>query len=514
MAKSSHRRTDHAEDRDVFRCVHAVDAIYHQEGLLPEHASNHLVSCLGPYWTDKDIAKKVGVSIGFDESERERSKEYRMHAVARLGELVVSLPAHLDVVHTIHRIIREHYAHESILDNGLDAVRDRYRLNSSSGQLQAVYEHRRSHAYCAAFFGYSGAGKTTAVESALRLLPWVVRHPQYGVMQVVRIKIDCPRSASLKDTLKLLLETYDDLLDTHYVEELSSRATLADYANKVHRVARRHHTGVIVLDEIQNALNAAAGADPLFDFFVNLTNLVGVPIVVCGTPRAERLFRTTLRLARRVSSQGVTVWRGIHDATDWNRLCDELSKYQWLTNSKPLSAAERKYLWSLTQGLPGVAIPLYQLSQYAAIASGRERLSCRLFKSVFDEKMRSLKPILRAIRSGRKVDMMRYDDILGDTLKEVVADMKAEAQHNLFYDALSRHDRIEVSIDAVSSLIVAGIPREIAEKMVDLVQKEFPSATRAELCHEVSLRYYSTRESLLKTKDARKDKEAEVETIA
>jgi hypothetical protein len=513
MGKLSKGQRNTEEDSDVLVCVEAVEAQYYQgDDMLPEHREMPLVSALGPYWKDRDIARALNVAIGFDESERSRSKEYRMHAIGRLGSFVLSLPAHLDVVHTIHRAVREHYARESIFDNGVDSVQARYSENMA-GELQAVYPHERSHATCAAFFGYSGAGKTTAVEAALRLLPKVIKHSQYGFLQVVRMKIDCPRSASLKDTLKLLLETYDDLLGTRYMEEIGEKANLADYANKVARVARRHYTGVIVLDEIQNALNAAASSDPLFDFFVNLTNLVRIPVVVCGTPRAERLFRQTLRLARRVSSQGVTVWSGIRDEEDWNRFCSELSRYQWLTNAKPLSAAERKYLWSLTQGLPGVAIPLYQLSQYAAIASGRERLSNRLFKSVFDEKMNALKPILRAIRSGRKIEMMRYDDILGDTLKEIVSDMKAEAQHNLYYDAVSRHDRMEVALDAVSSLIVGGIPREIADKMVDLVQKQYPNATRAELCHEVNLRYYSTKESLLKVQKAAHEAQPEVDEI-
>lgn len=149
-----------------------------------------------------------------------------------------------------------------------------------------------------------------------------------------------------------------------------------------------------------------------------------------------------------------------------------------------------------------MAVPLFQLAQYAAIASGEERLSARMFVRVFDEKMSSLKPIIRAIRSGKKVAMMKYDDVLGDTLKDVVAEMKTEMQHNLFYDESIRHDRLETSLDAVSSLMLIGIPRETASSMTALVQKHHPNASREQLIHEVCVKYYGTKSSALSRKSS------------
>ncbi|MEX3761423.1 ATP-binding protein [Paraburkholderia phenoliruptrix] len=480
----------------VKQCVEAVEAQYYEGDMLPEHARNPLVSALGPYWKIEDIVRELSVPIPCSTDERSRSKEYRMNAVARLEGLIVGLPSQVEVVSTVHLLIRQHYSQQSIHQNGIDGVKERYRI-SANGQLAAIYPHERSHAYCAGLFGISGSGKSTVLDSALRLLPKVIHHTRYGVMQVVRIKIDCPRSASLKDTLRLLLATYDDLLGTAYEEEVGSRATVADFANKVHRVARRHFTGLIVLDEIQNALHAAASHDPLFDFFVNFTNVVQVPVLVAGTPRAERLFRKTLRLARRASSGGVINWKGISNERDWDRFCKELSKNQWVSKAVPLSPAERKCLWELTQGLPGVAVPLFQLAQYAAIASGEERLSVRMLVRTFDEKMSSLKPIMRAIRSGKKATMMKYDDVLGDTLSDVVAEMKTEMQHSLFYDAAIQHDRLETGLDAVSSLMLVGIPRETASSMTALVQKHHPNASREELVNEVCIKYYGTKSSTL-----------------
>ncbi|CAD6560123.1 ATP-binding protein [Paraburkholderia sabiae] len=481
---------DEASNQPVRQCVEAVEACYYEgESLLPEYRSNPLISALGPVWDQKSILKALDVPVAFSECERTKTEEYRLHAIGRLSRLVVALPAHLDVVSTIQIIVRQHYIGSEIRDDYAKGLRNRYRA-SQDGQLSPVYPHRRSHAYCGGVFGLSGGGKSTALESALRLLPKVILHKQYGLSQVVWMKVDCPKSASLKDTLKLVILKFDDLLGTDYTGEVGLRATLADYANKLHCICERHHTGLIVIDEMQNALQAVAKNDPLFDFFVNLTNVVGIPVIVSGTPKAAQLFRKTLRSARRISSQGVTVWNGVRNEDDWERFCNQLQKYQWLADPVPLSESMRKYLYFLTQGLPGIAIPLFQLAQSAAIVSGAERLSRKIVRDVFDEKMASLRPMMTAVRSGNKARMVEYDDLLGDTLDDIVESMEAEARRHGYYEAAMEHDRNESAISAVSRLMLLGVPHEVASSLVCTVQREYPAASSQDLSNEAARRFY------------------------
>ncbi|CAE6872721.1 ATP-binding protein [Paraburkholderia domus] len=489
----------------VRQCVEAVEARYYSgDDLLPEYRSNPLISALGPVWDKRSILKAIDVPVAFAEGERKKSEEYRLHAIGRLARLVVAFPAHLDVVSTIQTIVRQHYVEDDIRDNGAQGIQDRYR-ESQDGLLSPIYPHQRSHAYCAGIFGLSGGGKTTALDSALRLFPKVIHHKDHGVNQVVRIKVDCPKSASLKDTLKLLILTFDDLLGTEYTSEVGKRATLADYANKLHRISRRHHTGLIVLDEMQNALHAVAKNDPLFDFFVNLTNVVGIPVIVSGTPKADHLFRKTLRSARRICSGGVTTWNRLSNEDDWKRFCNQLQKYQWLADSVPLSENLRKYFFLLTQGLPGIAIPLFQLAQYAAIYSGTERLSQKIIRDVFDEKMASLEPMMNAIRSGNKARMVAYDDLLGDTLDDIVESVEAEAKRYGYHDLAIEHDKNESAISAVSRLMLLGVPQELASSLVNTVQQEYPTASSQDLSNEAARRFYQKKAPAVSLKNGVKD---------
>lgn len=482
-----------AQPEHVKQCIGSVEARYYDgDDLLPEYRRNPLISALGPIWDKRAIFKALDVPIAFSEDERSRSEEYRMHAVGRLSRFVTALPAHLDVVSTLQIIVRQHYVGVDIGDDYVQGIKDRYRANQD-GELTPIYPHKRSHAYCVGIFGFSGGGKTTAIESGLRILPQVIHHKEYGLNQVVWIKVDCPKSASLKDTLKLLILEFDRLLGTDYTAEVGSRATLADYANKLHRISKRHQTGLIVIDEMQNALHAVAKNDPLFDFFVNLTNVVGIPVIVSGTPKASQLFRKTLRSARRISSQGVITWDGMRNKDDWRRFCDQLQRYQWLAKSAPLPDSLRQYYSFLTQGLPGIAIPLFQLAQYAAISSGAERLSKQIFRDVFDEKMASLTPMMSAIRSGNKSRMIAYDDLLGDTLNDIVESMEAQAKRHGFQDLAMEHDKNESAISAVSRLMLLGGPQELATSLVNDVQKQYPSASSQDLSNEAARRFYQKR---------------------
>ncbi|QCP49097.1 ATP-binding protein [Trinickia violacea] len=482
----------------VRQCRQAVEAEYYQGDLPQEYKENPLISALGPLWDSKSILRSLSVPVAYSDDERSRPEEYRLNTIGRLSRLFVPLPAHLEIVNIVQMIIRQHYVDQTVSDVGSRGACERYTC-AQDNKLIPIYPHKRSHAYCAGIFGLSGAGKTTALEGALRFLPKVIHHSRYGINQVVWIKIDCPRSASLKDTIKLLLLTFDELLGTECLDEIGTRATLADYANKLHRVARRHYTGLIILDEMQNALQAVVRNDPLFDFFVNFTNVVGIPVIVSGTPKAAGLFRKTLRSARRISSQGVITWNGMKDMRDWNRFCDQLEKYQWLANAAPLSRSIRQYLYALTQGLPGIAIPLYQLAQYNAIYTGVETLSRQILRDTFDERMDCLRPLLAAIRSGNKARMAQYEDLLGDTLKDIVASTESEARRHMYQQAAMEHDKAESAIDATSRLLLLGVAEDIASSLIDEVQKEFPSASTEDLSAEAARRYFrkhSQRESL------------------
>jgi hypothetical protein len=467
----------------------AKEASYYDGQILPEHRSNALISALGPYISDKEFAVRLASKIEFEEVERQYSAEYRMHAVARLQYIRVVRPPNIKFASDVHRLIRSHLMPYDIRDNGLDDFESLFEEGASDGVFDGSASSM-GHAYCTGIFGISGVGKTSAAMSALTMLPQVILHRKYGVAQVVWMRIDCPKTLSLKATLMAIVAEYDRLLGTRYTKEVPKGSTWEVYANKVARISRKHFTGMIVLDEIQFALDAARRTDPLLDFFVYFSNKLQLPLMMLGTPRAETLFAKTFYLARRCVSGGVTRWTRITAPRDWHAVCKKVWNYQWLRKLSPLNKKLERYLLNLTAGILGVFLPLFQLAQYRAIRLGgeHEKLDADLFYAVLHEEMSLIVPMLEAIRSGKADQMSKFDDILSECMTGIRKKLDDEAAQHQGYEELLASAKLEALSDAVSRLMEISVSQELAYSLVTSVQEAHPNATSKQLFQEAARR--------------------------
>ena len=100
--------------------------------------------------------------------------------------------------------------------------------------------------------------------------------------------------------MQKLFKAIDDLLGTRYLEKFG-------YLNRVTSTMLLHMTslasmygiGVLVIDEIQHLLHAKNDQEEMLNFFVTLSNTVGIPTVLIGTSKARELFKGNFRQARR-----------------------------------------------------------------------------------------------------------------------------------------------------------------------------------------------------------------------
>jgi AAA domain len=468
------------------RCV---EAIYCKNLKLPEYRENPLISALGPLLETNDLLPQLCNMIPFSSSERGWSQEERIHAMGRLSKLCLSRGCVGMLASQINLLIRQHYVDRDPRKSCTSTSKNYYKLNKE-GKIVALYEHSRSHSGCMGIFGISGVGKTTAVLTVLRFFPQIIRHKKLGIVQVVWIKVQCAKGALLKDTLLQLLETYDNLLATHYKQEMGRNPTIPELCNKVARVARRHHTGLIWIDEIQHAFRAAARHDPYLDFFTNFTNVVGVPILLTGTPTLQPSEKDSLRLERRMCSAGRWDWEPFSEA-EWEYVCNILEAFQWVKNPRPLSHARRRTLWNLSQGIGGILMPLYQLSQIASVRSGVEQLTCNLFKDVSKKLLAPVQPMIAAIRSGNRAVMRQYDDILSSTIEDLIRQAESETNAIIFRKQLESENASEARMIAVSRLIPLGLTQDVAFQYVTAVGKDAPLKSAEQLTHDALALFFT-----------------------
>ena len=136
----------------------------------------------------------------------------------------------------------------------------------------------------------SGIGKSLAVERILRLYPQVIHHSKYQgrnftYSQIVWLKLDCPFDGSLKGLCINFFQAVDSILGTSYHKNYGSKTRTTDeMLPYMALVAANHGIGILVIDEIQRlSLAKSGGSEKMLNFFVQLVNTVGVPVILFGT---------------------------------------------------------------------------------------------------------------------------------------------------------------------------------------------------------------------------------------
>ncbi len=150
-------------------------------------------------------------------------------------------------------------------------------------------------------YGISCEGKTYSVNFAFSYFYQVIYHtdPDSGyteaasadvenLLQVTWLKIICPSRGGPISLCDNILSEIDKLLGTTYSQKfkasLNNRSELdiKVYINRVKQVIKDIHLGVLVIDEIQ-FLAHSESRQHLADFLVELSDEIGIPIIVVGT---------------------------------------------------------------------------------------------------------------------------------------------------------------------------------------------------------------------------------------
>lgn len=394
------------------RNIHFV-AQYEASPVL-EFQGNPLIEALPPIFSETDTASLITHFPPVNEHERELDRAVRLHCIDRLRTVVQPLPVHLELESSLSSLIRSGYVGRNPLSP--TTVRHLHSLSTS----RRTSDGFRSTATTFSLVGLSGIGKSTALESILRLYPQTVLHERYESRQFVQtqitwLKLDCPFDGSLSGLCRAFFRAVDQAIgQDRYANSYRSRSGLPDTIQRMEQVASTYFIGALLIDEIQHLRSARTGGkDNMLNFFVNLINSIGIPVVFIGTNSMISLFSDVLRNARRGCGLGVIEFQRFekHDRY-WKMLVQSLWAYQWCREVSPLSDELFEVLYDLTQGVTDFLVKLLILGQRFAIQYGEERLDPSTFRRVADTKMQILKPALSALRSRDPRQLGRFEDLL------------------------------------------------------------------------------------------------------
>jgi hypothetical protein len=257
--------------------------------------------------------------------------------------------------------------------------------------------------------GMSGVGKTTGLIRVLNLYPQIILHTSYKRKkftrsQIVWLILECPKDGSTKALCIRFFKTIDYVMGgtTTYSkdygkESRSTNALMESMAN----VAATHQLGALIIDEIQY-LNVAksGGAEEMLNFFVNLVNSIGLPVVIVGTYDAVPLLTGSFRQARRGSGQGDLVWDRMPFDDEWQVYIEALWEYQFVMQKCPLTEQLSRALHDVSYGIIDIANRIYLAAQVRAIEAGTEEITEGLLRSAYRDDFRLVSHIIETLKNG------------------------------------------------------------------------------------------------------------------
>lgn len=381
---------------------------------VAEYRGNPLIEALPAILSEREAAAAVARYPEEPAGEQSLDASIRLHCIDRLRTVVQPLPIHLELESSLSLIIRGGYTGR----NPMMPSTIRHLHGLSTGTRQA--DGFTSTANTFSLVGLSGIGKSTALEAILRLYPQTILHRSYRgrefvQTQIVWLKLDCPFDGSLTGLCNAFFRAVDQAIgQRRYADRGQGKRGVAGLIHQMEQLASTYYVGALIIDELQHLKVAKVGGkNNMLNFFVNLLNSIGIPVVFVGTNSMIDLFADVLRNARRACGMGLHNFRQpAKDAPEWELLVETLWRYQWLKHIDPLTPAMRDLLYGLTQGITDFLAKLLILGQRYAIQSGKERLTESVLRHVSETKMQLLQPALAALRSGNTALMAKFDDLL------------------------------------------------------------------------------------------------------
>jgi hypothetical protein len=195
--------------------------------------------------------------------------------------------------------------------------------------------------------------------------------------------VECPSDCSVKTLALNIIEAIDRAIGSSYCElngTLAHLPSTSALATRVKILCLTHHIGLIVIDEIQNAILTASRTKqdrPLIKFLVELSNEACTSIYFVGTPSAEDLFLSQEHLKRR--TRGLRLLPMRPDGV-YRRFLHTLWNFQYTPEQAPFTDGIVDLIYDLSGGIPAYILKIFREAQAQAMLAGLPRLDDKMVR--------------------------------------------------------------------------------------------------------------------------------------
>ena len=345
-------------------------------------AGNPFLAAMPDMLPPEKVFETIGSKPPIPHNLSQMTAEERRRHIPVLSTVFIPMNYMYNLYDILYRAIQTTYTTRTVLDEirQINALfTDGEKLSFSTGVDSG------------SILGVPGIGKTSTIKRCLSTMPQVIEHTEYMgkaffCKQVLYLHVECPSDCSVKTLAFNILAALDRAIGSHYLDNLTvlRSASASAAATQVKILCMTHHVGLILVDEIQNAVVTARKnrqVKPLIKFLVELTNDTSTGIYFVGTPLAEELFTSQEHLKRR--TRGVRLLPLKPDGTYLDFL-NGIWGYQYTAKSAPLTDKLACKLYDHSGGIPAYIVKIFAESQVQALLMGRSCIDEKVMQRAID----------------------------------------------------------------------------------------------------------------------------------
>lgn len=344
---------------------------------------NPFAEALPPLLSKKEFDRQIRSKINCPKDPSACQPQERRAYLMELSKWFQPMDYMYQLYDMLYRAMSATYQTKNVVDS-VRQINELYTDFRTGREREFQYS---TQGYSTAILGVPGIGKTSTLQRCLSTMPQVITHTRYQntamyTKQINYLFVECPSDCSVKTLAFNIFAAIDKAIGSDYLKQASYQKSMATSATttRLKIICLNHHIGLIVIDEIQNAIQTAAKnrqIKPLIKFLVELTNETTTGICFCGTLEAEAVFEKQEHLKRR--TRGYRLLPLKFDVT-YRRFITELWEHQVVLKKKPLTEKLMKQMYDLSAGIPAYLVKIFEEAQVQAILSGKEEISYEVIK--------------------------------------------------------------------------------------------------------------------------------------
>lgn len=370
---------------------HTVGAVY--DG----NSGNPYLETMPDMLSPEQFARSIASYPPIPHDLAEMSPEERRGLLPSLASIYVPMPYQYAIYDTLYRAIATTYRTADVVE--------------STRAINAYYCGRATNyatqADSGSILGVPGCGKTATVHRCLSTMPQVIEHMEYQgqplfCKQILWLHVECPSDCSVKTLGFGIMAALDRAIGSKYLQSTQGlrSASASAIAVQTKILLTNHHVGLLVVDEIQNAVLTARKnrqEKPLLRFLVELTNETMTSIYFVGTPVAEELFVIQEHLKRRTRGIRLAPFKPDGAYLDFVR---KIWPYQYTAQMAELTTSIGNKLYDCSGGIPAYVIKIFAEAQAQALLTGRSCIDEQTIKRAVE--MLAIK-VPRTYASGTRI---------------------------------------------------------------------------------------------------------------